>query len=279
MVDTHVHLWTNDFERYPLSSDFRATDMLRPSYEPEDLLRDAVPSGVNRFVLVQMSYYGTDNSYMLDILRSDPSSFRGIAVVDPDAAHPDTAMRELLPQGVVGFRIYMESEHPQALSGHPGYEKMFRCAGELRVAICPLIDPHRLPDLAWQCARFPETPVIIDHLARIGMTWPADDNDVRALCTLAVFPEVRVKLSGFYALGERRPPHTELAPLVRRVYEAFGARRLLWGSDVPFHLTRETYENGISLIRDRLDFLSTEDREWILGRTARELFFGVRAAA
>src|SRR5262245_3253289 len=109
--------------------------MLRPSYTPEDVLRDTAPSGVNRFILVQMIYYGFDNSYMLDAIRSRPSTFRGIAVVDHKAERPDIAMRELSRQGVGGFRIYLESMHPQPLAGYPGFEKMFRCGAEERLAI------------------------------------------------------------------------------------------------------------------------------------------------
>jgi predicted TIM-barrel fold metal-dependent hydrolase len=272
-TDSHVHLWTHDFNRYPLASEFSPSDMLRTSYTPEDLFRDAAASAVDRFVLVQMSYYGFDNSYMLDAIRAYPGRFRGIAIVDPESKSPAQAMLDLSARGVGGFRIYMESTHPQPVPGHPGYEKMFLCAQESQLAICPLIDPRRLPEIEQQCRRFPRTIVVIDHLARIGVNLPIDEADVRALCALAKYPEVRVKLSGFYALGERRVPHLDMAPLIRRVYEAFGPKRLLWGSDVPFQLTGEIYEDSISLIRDRLDFLSAADRNWILGRSAEELFF------
>ena len=47
----------------------------------------------------------------------------------------------------------------------------------------------------------------------------------------------------------------------------------MWGSDCPFQVGHETYEDAISLIRDRLDFISDEDKEWILGGTAEKLFF------
>jgi predicted TIM-barrel fold metal-dependent hydrolase len=273
IVDTHVHLWTDDFGRYPLDPKFRPDDMLCASYRPEHLFSDAALSGVSRFVLVQMIYYGFDNSYMLDAIRSHPAEFRGIAVVDQNAESPDIAMRALMAQGVRGFRIYMESEHPQLLPGHPGYQKMFSCGAEERLAICPLIDPERLPELDEQCSRFPDTPVIIDHMARIGMSDPIKESDVRGLCALARYPGVCVKLSGFYGLGARRPPHVDLVPLIRRLYDAFGPRRLMWGSDVPFQLSNETYEDSLSVIRDGLDFLSGEDCGWMLGGTANEFFF------
>jgi predicted TIM-barrel fold metal-dependent hydrolase len=65
----------------------------------------------------------------------------------------------------------------------------------------------------------------------------------------------------------------ELSNLIRRVYDSFGPKRLLWGSDCPFQILNEPYEESIAVIRDRLSFFSAADREWILRRTAEELFF------
>jgi hypothetical protein len=64
-IDAHVHLWTRDFLKYPLAPGVNAADMQPPAFLPSDILRHATPSGVTRIVLVQMSYYRTDNSYML----------------------------------------------------------------------------------------------------------------------------------------------------------------------------------------------------------------------
>ena len=61
--------------------------------------------------------------------------------------------------------------------------------------------------------------------------------------------------------------------MIRRVYEAFGPKSLMWGSDCPFQILNEPYEASISLIRDQLEFLSTEDKQWFLRRTAEDLFF------
>jgi predicted TIM-barrel fold metal-dependent hydrolase len=114
---------------------------------------------------------------------------------------------------------------------------------------------------------------VIDHLARIGAAGPITESDVKALCALSRHRQVRVKVSAFYALGAKKPPHLDLAPLVKRVYEAFGPQRLMWASDCPFQVVGETYEDSISLVRDHLDFLSAEDNEWILRRSAEDLFF------
>ena len=50
--------------------------------------------------------------------------------------------------------------------------------------------------------RFPETPVVVDHFARIGISGTIEEAELAQLCRLARHPKVTVKLSAFYALGE-----------------------------------------------------------------------------
>ena len=114
---------------------------------------------------------------------------------------------------------------------------------------------------------------MVDHLARIGASGTTEKTDTDQLCALARHPNVKVKISAFYALGEKKPPHLDLIPLIRRVYDSFGPKRMMWASDCPFQLDKESYEDSISLVRDRLEFLTPGDKNWILRGTAEELFF------
>src|SRR5438309_10227545 len=71
-IDAHVHVWTPDLDKYPHSAGFTREQMQPPSFTPEELLSLARPCGVERIVLIQMSYYRFDNSYMLDSMRRFP---------------------------------------------------------------------------------------------------------------------------------------------------------------------------------------------------------------
>lgn len=272
-IDAHVHVWTNDFRKYPLAKGYTVANMQPPVFFPEDILRHSKPSGVNRVVLIQMSYYRFDNSYMLDVIRGQPSVFRGIAIVDWHGKRPDDQMRNLARSGVRGFRIYPGNAKSENWLDGEGFAAMFQRGVADRLSICPLINPDALSALSRQCSKYPETPVVIDHMARIGARGPIRQEDVQALCAMARHSQVKVKISAFYALGEKKPPHLDLAPMIRQLYDAFGPKRLMWASDCPFQVDKETYGDSISLIAERLDFLSAEDREWILRRSAEQSFF------
>ena len=155
-----------------------------------------------------------------------------------------------------------------------GMQAMWRCGAEKRIAMCPLIGPDAIPSVDRMCAKFPDTPVVIDHLARIGADGEIRQADVRALCALARHRNVHVKVSAFYALGKKQYPYTDLSPFIQSLYDAYGPQRLMWASDSPFQVQApHTYAGSIELVRDRLDFLSHEDREWLLRKSAERVFF------
>ncbi len=272
-VDAHVHIWTDDFKKYPLAPGFKPQDMAPRVFTYDDILHYAKPNGVNRVVLVQMSYYGFDNSYMLDAIRRLPKVFRGIAIVDWNSGDVEAKMQELAQHGVRGFRIVPPNVPAETCLQGEGLDRMFRCGAKENLAMCLLISPPAFPAVRKRCENFPDTPIVIDHFGHVGLPGPIVEQDMQALCALARYARVKVKVSAFYAAGNRKPPHLDVAPLVKRVYEAFGPERLMWGSDCPYQVQKETYADGISLVRDRLEFLSPADKEWILSRTAQETFF------
>jgi predicted TIM-barrel fold metal-dependent hydrolase len=151
---------------------------------------------------------------------------------------------------------------------------MWDHAGNTGLAICPLINPEHIADVAAMCEKFPRTNVVVDHFARIGIDGTIRDSDVAALVDLARHERTHVKVSAFYALGRKAPPYTDLIPMIRALYDAYGPSRLMWASDSPYQLgPPNTYADSLALIRERVDFLSESDREWLLRKTAEKVYF------
>ncbi len=272
-IDAHVHVWTPDTKRYPLAAGFDKAQMKPPSFTPDQLFAHARPSGVRRIVLIQMSFYGFDNTYLLEMIRKHTGVFAGVAVIDQNA-RPGETMKTLAGQGVRGFRIRPGRQAPDRWLADGGMTAMWRCGAERNLAMCPLINPEYLPSIDRMCGEFPRTPVVVDHFARIGIDGEFRENDLDNLCRLARHENVRVKVSAFYALGAKKAPYVDLGPMVRRVLNAFGPQRLMWASDCPFQVVDgHTYANSIDLIRTRLDFLTATDRDWLLRKTAERTFF------
>jgi predicted TIM-barrel fold metal-dependent hydrolase len=231
--------------------------------------------GVDRVVLIQHSAHGYDNSYVVDCARRHPSVFSVVAVVDTDSA-PDDVERHMLrlaALGARGFRIRPAPGPVDRWLDGEGMRRMFDVAARTGLAVCPLLNPDALPALARRCTERPEAPVVIDHMARIGINEPVREEHVSLLTAMARLPGVLVKVSAFYVFGERRPPYLDAVPVVGRLLEAFGPRRLMWGSDCPYQVAAHRYEDSLALVRDRLTSLGADDRAWILEKTAGAVFF------
>ena len=277
-IDGHVHVWTPDTEAYPISPKYEKSAMKPPSFTPEELFAHCGPAGVGRINLIQMSFYQDDHRYMLDAMARYPKTFAGTGLltdVTAEGAKPAERMAELGDQGLKAFRIGGRSRTDGAgWMRHPNYEALYRLGAERNLILSFLINPADIPEIDRLCTQFPETPVIIDHLARIRAGSETMDADTEALIKLAAHERVYLKVGAFYALSAEGPPYVDLLPLIERVVTAFGPERCMWESDCPYQVQPpHGYTPSVALIRDRAEFLSDSDKEWILTKTAESLLF------
>ncbi|MEC9093057.1 MAG: amidohydrolase family protein [Planctomycetota bacterium] len=273
LVDAHVHVWTPNTRSYPLAKGYDLSSMRPASFTPAELMVHAKPVGVNRVVLIQMSYYGFDNSYMLDVIEKHGDVYSGVAVIDEDN-QPVPVMKELKQRGVRGFRIQPQGRKPDQWLGGQGMKSMWKTAADENLAMCHLINPGFLPSVERMCDQFKSTPVVIDHFARIGVDGQLPPSQIDNLCRLSRFEKVSVKVSAYYALGKKKAPYQDLGPMIQRLLAEFGANRLMWGSDCPFQVgDGHDYAPSINLVKTGLDFLRDQDKHWILRKTAEKVFF------
>ena len=96
--------------------------------------------------------------------------------------------------------------------------------------------------------------------------------DYQQALELANYPNTYMKIHG---MGEICPPpfpYPEIPPFVKMAYDAFGPRRMMWGSDFPPVSLREGYSNALRFTMEQMAFCSDEDLEWIFGRTALSVY-------
>ncbi len=273
-IDAHVHVWTPDTDKYPLASGYNKKAMAPASFTPEELFAHCKPEGVNRIVLIQMSFYRFDNRYMLDSIAAHPETFSGVAIIDENAPDVRGRMKDLAKQGVSGFRVSTASKDIDAWLSSPGMQEMWKIAADENLNICLLINPETLGAVDKMCLKYPQTPVVVDHFARVGMAGPVTRANLDRLLHLSVHKKLTLKTSAFYALGKKTPPYTDLSTMIKECRDYFGAERLMWASDCPFQVDPgHSYKDSISLIRDNLSFLTASDKAWMLGKTAEKVFF------
>ncbi|MDG2220613.1 MAG: amidohydrolase family protein [Rubripirellula sp.] len=272
-VDAHAHIWTPDLTRYPLGTGFSSKDMVPQSFTAEELFAACRPSGVTRVVLIQMSFYNFDNRYMLDAIAQHPRLLSGVGIVDHHQPDVAITMKSLASKGVRGFRIHSRGQAKTWVNDE-GMATLWKTAAEEGLAVCPLIDPAEIGYVDALCKKYPGAPVVVDHFARVGITGKIVPGELDQLCKLAKHPQLLVKTSAFYALGKKQAPYKDLLPMIQRLTDAFGPERLMWASDCPYQVQGDhDYESSIALLRDHANFLSADDKRWMLKKTAEKVFF------
>ena len=163
LVDAHVHIWTDDFDRFPLAPGFSPGDMWLPHFTPTDY-RDATTGGAAaassqsvRLNLVQMTWYGLDHSYILSLIAADPHRFTGTgcvpAVCDVSLPKPGHAMRALAEQGIQAYRVRggVSGGGISSSDGRwmdtPGHESIFETAAAEQLALSFLGGPGDLEEI------------------------------------------------------------------------------------------------------------------------------------
>lgn len=269
LIDSHVHIWKHSAD-FPFAEGAKAPDF---DITAEDLLKLMQANGVARTVLIQVIHYRWDNRYLLDVLRRYPGKFHGVCRVNPeDPAAPDH-LSLLTEKGCRGVRLSPDATSKGDWIRGPLMAPLWRRCAQLRVPMTLLLPASRLPDAAPWIEKNPELTVVIDHMADV----PADDpKQLQLLLAMARYPRVYVKISHMWSLSNEQYPYPDLTEQILRLRDAFGANRLMWGTDWPILSERLSYERRVALYRDHLGFLSSSERSDVLYKTVQRVWpFGL----
>lgn len=220
-IDTHAHVFQRGL---PTAPDARYV----PKYDalPGFYLAMLEASGCVGGVLVQPSFLGTDNSYLLAALARAPERLRGIAVVAPDASVD--SLRKLAAGGVVGLRLNLIGQPDPDLAA-PEWQSLLRAAASVGFQIEIQAQAQRLARLLPLMLASDVPAVVLDHFALPDTALGADDPAFQAILGCAARSErVYLKLSAPYRLGG-----CDALALMGAARAAFGPERLMWGSDWP----------------------------------------------
>ena len=265
IVDSQVHLWKAETPDWPWVPGRKA--QLPEPFTIEKLVSMMDEAGVDRAVIVPPSWPGDRNDYGLEAARRYPERFAvmgRIAIEKPRSA-------ALLPNwrgqpGMLGIRLTFH--RGQAALLESGATDWFWPAVEKAGLPVMFLAPGNMPKFATIAERHPGLPLIVDHMsltAEIAQsrTIPKAIDD---LVPLARYPNVSVKLSSAPTYSFDPYPWRDMSEHLKRCFDAFGPRRCYWGTDLTNAFAKSTYRQRITQFTEELDFLSKEDKDWVMGR-------------
>jgi predicted TIM-barrel fold metal-dependent hydrolase len=262
-IDCHAHVFRRDL---PMPDRRRAPTGYDATVD--DYLHQLDTHEVSHGVLIQPSFLGTDNSYLVAALRARPDRLRGVAVIEPGITDED--LQALAAAGVVGIRLNLiglrtpDFASPawatllQRLRLLQWQVEVHQVADKLEAAIDPLLAAG--------------LNVVVDHFGRPDAALGIDDPGFRYLLSTGRTRQVWVKLSGAYRNGGHGAGEATALAAVPLLKASHGLDRLVWGSDWPHTL----FEKSADYTTERrlLDawLPDARERDTVLARTPRDLF-------
>jgi predicted TIM-barrel fold metal-dependent hydrolase len=231
VVDIHPHVIARDTRRYPLAPlGGKQSDWSRERpVDAAKMLAAMDEAGIEKSVLVQASTcYGHDNSYVADAVAAHPDRLAGVFSVDMLAADAPQRIRHWLGRGLRGLRVFIAghtTSHDARLDD-PRSFPAWRCAVDAGIPVCVQLRAPGLPQLETLLSEFRDARVVLDHMAR-----PVPD-DAGTLLSLARHPNLFLKFTT-HNVRDAAKAQTTPEAFMRRVVDAFGARRIAWGSNYP----------------------------------------------
>ena len=272
-IDSHQHFWLLSRGDYGwLTSDLAAIHRDHAPADLEPLLKTA---HIDRTVLVQAAPTVAETDFLLRLAESTPFVAGVVGWVDfeaDDAAHRIAALAAR--ENLVGLRPMIQDivDDRWMLSAaiRPAVEAM----ADEGLTFDALIRPRHIPILGEFAALYPALDIVIDHAAKPDIAAAGLGDWARDIRKLAAETRLVCKLSGLVTEAAPGWSAQTLRPYVDVLLEAFGADRLMWGSDWPVLNLNGDYAAWMAAAEQLLEGLSDTEREAIFGGTA-SVFYGL----
>jgi L-fuconolactonase len=256
VIDAHTHVACADTVRYPHRPTGVGSDWWRAGGDGEALRAVLDASGVDQAVVVQaVGVYGYDCRCARAVVASSPDRFALVEALD--MGKMDLAALSPRASGVRLFGV--TGDRPTWLTDGRAADA-WDAAAELGLVVVLTLFAEHLAALPALVERRPEVPIALCHCAFPDLAGPEGEAALFGLSDLAA---VHLKVTSH---------NLEASPgLLDRVAEAFGARRLCWGSDYPQHRSL-SYPEMVGLARQATAGWADDDRELFLAGTSRRLW-------
>lgn len=273
-IDAHQHFWRYNADEYGWMGP--GMEVLKRDHLPSELRSLQAPVGIEGTVAVQARQTVEETRWLLELADAHPF-IRGVvgwvdlrspnlgAQLERFGAHPRLA----------GVRHVVHDEPDDRFLLRPDVVRGIGALAAHGLTYDLLLYPRHLPVACELVSRFPDQPFVLDHIAKPPIAAGALDPWRADLQALARCPNVCCKISGMVTEADWQGwTPADFDPYLDVVFEAFGPRRLMIGSDWPVCTVAGAYEDVIGLAAGYLARLSAAEQAAVWGGTAAR-FYGL----
>jgi len=264
IIDSQVHAYEANTPQRPW-----ATIPNWPPHVTGDEMVEAMDKvGVDGAIMISpFATYRYDASYAEEVARRHPTRMAIVKPVDPDDEKvADVIAQWKETQGAVGIRIFLREEEKRA-ADHPGLDRICKAAVEYDLPLNFLFW-GRIDEGVQIIDRHPKTRFIVDHLGILQPRVPPAPAepwaDLPKILDLAKRPNAVIKISGACTLSKQPYPFPDIWDPLKRIFDAWGFERCLWGTDWTRAFAVVNYENAVKPFLETKT-LSDSERTMLMG--------------
>lgn len=266
-LDAHQHFWEYNAAEYGwIGEEMKA---IRQSFLPEDLEPLLVQSGLDGCIAVQARQSLTETEWLLQ-LADQHECIKGVVGWVDLCSDEVRNQLELFASNpyLKGVRHVIQDEPDLKYVLREDFQRGISLLKEYDLAYDLLVSKEQLPYAVELVKAFPEQRFVLDHLAKPDIKSGILSPWKEALESLAAQPNAYCKLSGMVTEADwANWTPKDFTAYLNIAIEAFGAERLMFGSDWPVSNVSAPYSEVFGLIISHINGLPILDQQMILGGT------------
>jgi L-fucono-1,5-lactonase len=272
VIDAHQHFWKYNPDRDAwITGEMSA---IRRDFLPPDLIPLLLECQVNGCMAVQADQSEIETHFLLS--HAQQNAFVMGVVGWVDLCSPDISDRlayfSSYPE-IKGFRHIVQAEPDDAFMLRPDFQQGIAALKSYDLAYDILIYPQHLRAAKELVRKFPNQRFVVDHLAKPLIKSGVLEPWKKEIIALAELPNVFCKISGMVTEADWKGWHpNDFTPYLDVALEAFGSKRLLFGSDWPVCTVAASYRQQFELVKSFIHSLSAGEKAAIMGENAIQFY-------
>ncbi len=260
ITDAQIHLWTND-QAPP--HHWRAPNSI------ETALSNMQEAGVDAVLNHPATWDEGSNDYAVEAATRHPEKFATLGWFPLDETADETTVDQWLAKpGMLGLRYIIALPDIQGRLAKGELEWLWSAANEREIPMGVFAMPQQLPLLGDLASRYPKMRLLIDHLSAFpAIKLPDAAKHFDKLAGLARYENIAVKATAVPSMATDEYPFASTHAPLRKIFDAFGAERMFWGSDIT--RLQSSWRECVQMFTEELSWLKGRDLELVMGEALR----------
>ena len=272
IIDSHQHFWNYEPVKHQWIDDCMLT--IRRDFAPCDLKKVYDANGIDGCIAVQADQTLEETDFLLKLSEENDFIKGIVGWIDLRASDIDTVLKTYSKhKKIKGFRHVVQGEPDHNFLLRPNFLRGISALEKYNFTYDILIFPHQLGATLEFVKKFPNQKFVIDHIAKPYIKDGFYDGWATLMLEIGKLPNVYCKLSGMITEADFKTwTPAQIAPYMSLVLKAFGANKLMFGSDWPVCLVAGNYKIVKKIVSNFIENLSSREQSAIMGGNAIEFY-------